>query len=123
MANMADMARMLAAQGGSEGMGMTGGPEENPELMPPPEDEMAEATSDPMSDLMGAIDTIEATIPQLPESVAQKVRQQVEAFRALVEEVGTELNQEEAPKMSEAAPAAPGAPAEGAMAEDDLSGV
>ncbi len=116
MANMGDMARMMAAQGG---MGMTGGPEPVPELEAPPEEGMEEAASDPMPDLSGALDTIEATIPQLPESVAEKIRQQVEAFRTIIEQAGTELDQEAPPENAEL-PAPAGA--EGAMSAEGMEG-
>lgn len=123
MANMADMARMMAAQGGMGGGAMTGGPEENPELEAPPMEDLEGAASDPMADLMGAVDSIEAAIPTLPEAVGEKLRQQVEALRAIVEEAGAAMNAEGPAPAEEPAPPGGEAPPPGAQAEEDLGGV
>lgn len=122
MARIGDMARMMAAQGGLTGM--SGGPEETPGLEAPPEGELEGATGDPMSELMGALDSIEGAIPQLPEGVGEKMRQHVEGLRALIEEAGASLNQEEPPKMMEAPGAGPGPMAGPEMgAGEDLGGL
>lgn len=114
MANMSDMARMMAAGGG---MAMEGGPEASPGPEAPMDD-LAGAGSDPMADLMGAVDAIEAAAAALPEEVAGKLRQHIEALRAIAAEGGGEA---QAPAGGEAPP--PAGVEDGAMVEGDVSGV
>lgn len=118
MANMSDMARMMAASGG---MGMQG--EEAPTTEPSPlQDEMAAEASDPIAEIEGAIEAIEAAAPQIQGDTSEKLRQQVEALRSILAEIGSG----DGAAPGEAPPAAPpmegGPMLGGEMAEGELSG-
>lgn len=90
MPNMGDMARMMAASGGMPGM--DGGPVEDPgqvEAMAPNDQQ------DPIAEMSGALDAIEGAAAGLPPEMQDKMRQHIEALRALTEEASTQVAQEQ----------------------------
>lgn len=99
MPNMNDMARMMAA---GEGTGMEGGPAGEPGMV----ESVGQEGGDPLAEMAGAIDAIEAASGGLPPEVQEKIRQHVEGLRGCLEEAGASA----APAEEGAGPAGESAP-------------
>ena len=103
MPNLNDMARMMAA---GEGTGMEGGPVEDPGMV----DAVGQEGGDPLAEMAGAIDAIEAASGGLPPEIQEKIRQHVEGLRGCMEEAGASAApaEEASGPAGEAAPPMPG---------------
>jgi hypothetical protein len=112
MPSMNDAARMMAA---GDGTGMDMGPAPDPgtvEAMSPNDGQ------DPMADMQGALDMIDGACATMPPEIQEKMREHIEAIRALTEEAGAALATQPAPEREQVPPPPPtaGAGDQGMMA-------